>query len=126
LLENKPVSIEGAHFAFDSAKLRSGSIQKLNEVVDFAKQYPNANLEAAGHTDSIGSEAYNQGVSERRAVSVKGYLVNHGIDGGRISTSGHGETQPVASNKTAVGRAANRRVEIRSVIQEKKRVRVTQ
>jgi len=126
LLENKPVNIEGANFAFDSAKLRGGSIQKLNEVVDFAQQYPNANLETAGYTDSIGAEAYNQNLSERRAASVKGYLVDRGVDETRISTSGHGESQPVASNKTAEGRAVNRRVEIRSVIQEEKRVRVTQ
>ncbi|MFZ5501955.1 MAG: OmpA family protein [Pseudomonadota bacterium] len=126
LLENKPVNIEGAYFAFDSAKLRGGSLQKLDEVVDFAKQYPDAELEAAGHTDSIGDEAYNQTLSERRAESVKGYLVSHGVDGSRVMVKGYGETQPVADNKTSEGRAQNRRVEIRSVVKEEKRVRVVQ
>jgi OOP family OmpA-OmpF porin len=68
---------------------------------------------AEGHTDSIGSDAYNQKLSEQRAESVRRYLVNGGIEAGRISTEGFGESRPVASNQTADGRAQNRRVELR-------------
>ena len=70
---------------------------------------------AVGHTDSIGTEKYNQGLSERRAASVKSYLVSKGVDPNRIYTEGKGELQPVASNKTREGRAQNRRVEIEVV-----------
>jgi OmpA-OmpF porin, OOP family len=65
-----------------------------------------------GHTDSIGGPAYNQKLSEQRAAAVKAYLVSKGIDGGKITTSGKGEAQPQASNKTAEGRQTNRRVDI--------------
>ena len=68
-----------------------------------------------GHTDSTGSDAYNQGLSERRARSVADYLSSHGVQSARIGTRGFGETQPVASNETEEGRAANRRVEIKIV-----------
>jgi OOP family OmpA-OmpF porin len=67
----------------------------------------------SGHTDSIGTEAYNQKLSERRAASVKNYLTKKGIDAGRISAQGFGETKPIADNKTKEGRAKNRRVEIK-------------
>lgn len=67
----------------------------------------------SGHTDSIGTEKYNQGLSERRAASVKNYLVKKGVDGGRITSQGFGETKPIADNKTKEGRAKNRRVEIK-------------
>jgi OOP family OmpA-OmpF porin len=65
-----------------------------------------------GHTDSIGGPAYNQKLSEQRAASVKAYLVSKGIDANKITTSGKGESQPVASNKTADGRQKNRRVDV--------------
>ena len=70
---------------------------------------------AIGHTDSIGTEAYNQRLSERRANAVKAYLVSKGIESDRVATEGKGELQPVASNKTKAGRAQNRRVEIEVV-----------
>ncbi|MDZ4202755.1 MAG: OmpA family protein [Gallionella sp.] len=125
LLEEKPVTIDGANFDTDSAKLRDTAIPRLNEVVSFASKYPDAHLQVGGHTDSRGSKPYNQKLSEKRAASVKKYLVNNGVDAARISTSGYGMEQPVADNKTAEGRAQNRRVEIRSVVKEEKRVRVT-
>jgi OOP family OmpA-OmpF porin len=65
-----------------------------------------------GHTDSVGTDAYNQGLSERRAMAVKDYLVGKGVDGSRLSSMGYGESSPVASNDTADGRALNRRVEL--------------
>ncbi|MDD2915923.1 MAG: OmpA family protein [Gallionella sp.] len=126
LLEDKPVRIEGANFDTSSAKLKGASINKLNEVVGFAAKYQDAQLAVAGHTDSRGSREYNQKLSERRAASVKAYLVKKGVATTRISTKGYGFDQPVADNNTVDGRAQNRRVEIRSVLKEEKRVRVTE
>jgi len=88
---------------------------KLDELVN---QIRGINLEvviAVGHTDSIGSEAYNQRLSVRRAEAVKAYLVSKGIEANRIYTEGKGEKQPIADNKTAAGRAKNRRVEVEVV-----------
>lgn len=126
LLEDKPVRIEGANFDTNSAKLRSSSFAKLDEVVEFAGKYKDAQLDVTGHTDNRGTKAYNQGLSERRAASVKAYLVKKGVAASRITTKGYGFEQPVADNKTAEGRAQNRRVEIRSVLKEEKKVRVTE
>lgn len=124
LLENKPVCIEGANFEFDSAKLRSGEIKKLDEVVSFAEKYKDAELEADGHTCSIGTEAYNQKLSERRAESVKAYLVKKGVAADRITTVGYGESRPIADNKTREGRELNRRVEVCTVLKVERKVRV--
>lgn len=126
LLEEKPVTIEGANFDFDSARIRPAAAQKLAEVVEFAATYGNAQLEVTGHTDSVGKEDYNQKLSERRAQAVSAYLVEKGVAANRIVTKGYGESRPVADNKTAAGRAQNRRVEIRSVLKEEKKVRVTE
>ncbi|SAI68199.1 outer membrane protein A [Bordetella ansorpii] len=102
-------------FDFDKSTLKPEGRQLLDQV---ASQVNTINLEtliAVGHTDSIGSDAYNQKLSERRAASVKSYLVSKGIDPNRIYTEGKGEKQPVASNSTREGRAKNRRVEIEIV-----------
>ena len=126
LLENKPVCIEGANFEFDSAKLRSEEIGKLNEVVSFAEKYKDAQLKSDGHTCSIGTEAYNQKLSERRAESVKAYLIKKGVAADRITTAGYGESKPMADNKTREGRELNRRVEVCTVLKIEKKVRVTE
>ena len=126
LLENKPVCIEGANFEFDSAKLRDKAIRKLDEVKEFADKYRDAQLKVEGHTDNIGTKVYNQKLSERRAESVKVYLVKRGVATDRITTMGHGKEQPVADNKTAEGRAQNRRVEVCSTIKVEKKVRADQ
>jgi len=126
LLENKPVCIEGANFEFDSAKLRNTAIRKLDEVMGFADKYRDAQLKVEGHTDSIGTKDYNQKLSERRAESVKAYLVKKGVAAERITAMGRGEEQPVADNKTAEGRAQNRRVEVCSTIKLEKKVRADQ
>ena len=76
------------------------------------EQYPNTTLYVEGHTDSIGTVAYNQSLSQRRADSVADYLEQIGVKGGRINTVGHGESDPRATNSTAAGRQLNRRVEI--------------
>lgn len=102
-------------FDFDKSTLKPEGRQLLDQV---AQQVASIDLEtiiAVGHTDSIGSDAYNQKLSERRAASVKEYLVGKGIDPNRIYTEGKGKNSPVASNKTKEGRAQNRRVEIEIV-----------
>jgi OOP family OmpA-OmpF porin len=99
-------------FDFDKSVIKPEGRAKLD---DLAQKVKGINLEvviAVGHTDSIGSVAYNQKLSVRRAESVKAYLVSKGIEPNRIYTEGKGEKQPVASNKTRAGRAKNRRVEI--------------
>ena len=99
-------------FDFDKSILKNEGKSKLD---DLAGKVKDINLEvviAIGHTDSIGSDAYNQKLSVRRAESVKAYLVSKGVEPNRIYTEGKGEKQPVASNKTKDGRQKNRRVEI--------------
>jgi OmpA-OmpF porin, OOP family len=99
-------------FDFDKAVIKPEGKSKLD---DLANKVRGINLEvviAIGHADSIGSDAYNQKLSVRRAESVKAYLVSKGIEPNRVYTEGKGEKQPVASNKTKDGRAKNRRTEI--------------
>src|SRR5690606_27835 len=102
-------------FAFDKSTLKPEGRQLLQQVAQQAQGINLETISAVGHTDSIGTEQYNQGLSERRAASVKAYLVSLGIDPNRIYTEGKGELQPIASNKTREGRAQNRRVEIEVV-----------
>ncbi len=102
-------------FDFDKSSLKPEGRTKLDEVVS---QMKGLNLEviiAVGHTDSIGTDAYNQKLSVRRAESVKSYLVSKGVPADRVYTEGKGEAQPVASNKTRDGRQKNRRVELEVV-----------
>ena len=99
-------------FDFDKAVIKPDGKSKLD---DLANKMRGINLEvviAIGHADSIGTDAYNQKLSVRRAEAVKAYLVSKGIEANRVYTEGKGEKQPVADNKTAEGRAKNRRVEI--------------
>ena len=99
-------------FDFDKAVLKPEGKSKLDDLADKVKAINLEVVIAIGHTDSIGSDAYNQKLSVRRAESVKAYLVSKGIEPNRVYTEGKGEKQPVASNKTADGRQKNRRVEI--------------
>jgi outer membrane protein OmpA-like peptidoglycan-associated protein len=110
----KVVVLPGVHFDLDQATLKPEAQRVLrDEVVTLMKQESDLTVRVEGHTDSQGSETYNQGLSERRALSVKEFLVSSGIASSRIVADGYGETQPVASNDTAEGRARNRRVEIK-------------
>lgn len=123
----KPVVIDlrGVNFKFDRPrpgesdiastlqKPTDDSVAILDQAVDTLQRYPAVKVELDGHTDSIGTEAYNQKLSERRAQIVYDYLTSHGIDADRIvATNGFGETQPIATNKTSEGRARNRRTEL--------------
>jgi OOP family OmpA-OmpF porin len=104
-----------AFFDFDKAVLKPEGRAKLDDLVG---KMGGLNLEviiAVGHTDSVGSDAYNQRLSIRRSEAVKSYLVSKGVEKNRVYTEGKGEKQPVADNKTAEGRAKNRRVEIEVV-----------
>jgi OOP family OmpA-OmpF porin len=104
-----------AFFDFDKATLKPAGKAKLDDLVGKVKGINLEVIIAVGHTDSVGSDAYNQKLSVKRAESVKAYLVSKGIEKNRIYTEGKGEKQPVADNKTTEGRAKNRRVEIEVV-----------
>jgi OOP family OmpA-OmpF porin len=104
-----------AFFDFDKSVIKPEGKAKLNDLADKVKAINLEVIIAVGHTDSVGSDAYNQKLSLRRSQAVKAYLVSKGIDKTRIYTEGKGEKQPVADNKTKEGRAKNRRVEIEVV-----------
>jgi OmpA-OmpF porin, OOP family len=104
-----------AFFDFDKSVLKPEGKAKLDDLVGKVKGINLEVIIAVGHTDSIGTDAYNQRLSVRRAESVKAYLVSKGIEKNRVYTEGKGEKQPVADNKTSEGRAKNRRVEIEVV-----------
>lgn len=124
IFSDKPVTIEGANFDTNSAKLKPSADKKLNEVVDFAAKHQDTGLVVSGHTDNRGSLKLNQKLSKARAESVKAYLVKKGVSAKRITTKGEGFSRPIADNKTKAGRAKNRRVEIDAVVREEKKVRV--
>ncbi|MEX8194293.1 outer membrane protein OmpA [Comamonas guangdongensis] len=104
-----------AFFDFDKSVLKPEGKAKLDDLTGKIKDINLEVVIAVGHTDSIGSVAYNQKLSVRRAEAVKAYLVSKGIEKSRVYTEGKGKSQPVADNKTAAGRAKNRRVEIEVV-----------
>jgi outer membrane protein OmpA-like peptidoglycan-associated protein len=105
-------------FAVNSFTLLPGAYDELDRVSKVLTQYPDTNIRIAGHTDSTGSEDYNQKLSERRAEAVKAALVGTGVNPSRLTTIGYGEGKPIASNNTEAGRQQNRRVEIRIVPQQ--------
>ncbi len=107
------IVLRAVHFDFDKAVIRPDAVPVLDEAVEVLKAQGGVAVIVEGHTDSVGSEAYNKKLSLRRADSVRRYLVKHGIPADRVTTEGFGESRPVASNDTADGRAQNRRVELR-------------
>jgi len=101
------------NFDFDKFTIRKADEVDLKKAIEFVKKYPNANVKIEGHTDSIGSDKYNQKLSEKRAEAIQNYLIEKGaVKKTDISTVGYGESKPVADNKTSKGRAENRRAEI--------------
>ncbi len=99
------------YFAFASARLKSESLPILDEMAASLKVRPDIqHITVVGHTDWIGSDAYNQKLSERRSKSCRNYLIQQGIDPGRVVHYGKGESEPIATNETDEGRAKNRRV----------------
>jgi len=99
------------HFEFNKATIRPESFPTLDAVADVLRQFPNIKLEVQGHTDNVGGAAYNLKLSDARSASVRKYLVDHGVDGGRLTSKGYGLTQPLVPNTTAENRALNRRVQ---------------
>jgi outer membrane protein OmpA-like peptidoglycan-associated protein len=106
-------------FAFDKSDLSDDAIANLGKLVTVLNHYPDTDIEVQGHTDSKGSVAYNQALSERRASAVSGYLADKGITASRTTIKGFGETAPKYENKTEEGRAQNRRVEFLITANEK-------
>jgi outer membrane protein OmpA-like peptidoglycan-associated protein len=99
-------------FDFNSSAVRSSSRDELRDMAEVFNKYGETTIVVAGHTDSVGSEAYNDRLSDRRASSVAGYLEDYGVRSSRIDAVGHGESRPKASNSSASGRQQNRRVEL--------------
>jgi OOP family OmpA-OmpF porin len=104
------VTLEGVTFETNSATLTGESSAVLNKVADDLKAHPRLKVELQGHTDSVGSDAYNLKLSARRAAAVRDYLISQGVSSSQLTSRGYGENVPVADNKTAAGRAQNRRV----------------
>lgn len=99
------------NFAFDSSELTSFAKTNLDKLSDVLKNNPDTNINIYGHTDSKGTDEYNKSLSDRRAASVKNYLISRGVASSRMFTMGMGEGEPIATNDTDAGRAQNRRVE---------------
>ena len=100
-------------FDFDRADVRLEFRPRIRDLASTLRRYPRMQVEIVGHADAIGSDAYNQDLSERRARSVGAMLIDYGVEWRRVGASGRGEWEPIASNANAWGRAQNRRVEIR-------------
>jgi len=107
----KPIVLEGITFNTGSAEILAESEDILQQALNTLKYYKDMEVEINGYTDNVGKKAYNQKLSLRRAESVKNWLVNQGIAASRITAKGFGMSNPIASNKTAEGRAKNRRIE---------------
>jgi outer membrane protein OmpA-like peptidoglycan-associated protein len=105
-------------FAVNSSTLLPGAYDELNRVANVLRQYPETNIQIAGHTDSTGSVDTNQRLSERRAEAVKNALAGMGVNPSRLAMIGYGEGKPIASNNTEAGRQQNRRVEVRIMPQQ--------
>jgi len=106
------LTLGGVLFAFDKAELKQGAYRTIETLAGFLKKYPERSVLIEGYTDSIGSSAYNIGLSQRRADAVRFALIQRGIENHRIIAKGYGKDYPVATNETEAGRQQNRRVEI--------------
>lgn len=109
----KVLKLHGVTFELEKARLRPDAKTILGDIVLLLKKYPDMKVEIAGHTDSTGSQAYNQTLSEQRAAAVRDFLIESGIPEAQVSSRGYGELEPVADNDSYEGRELNRRVELR-------------
>jgi len=109
---SKKIVLRGVNFDFDNATIRPDGKPILDQAARTLADERQVSVVVGGHTDAVGSDMYNQGLSERRAKSVKAYLIGQGIAAGRLDVRGYGESMPVADNDTDEGRAQNRRVEL--------------
>jgi OOP family OmpA-OmpF porin len=105
--------LEGVHFELSRSTLTKASLPVLDEAVKVLLQFPSVRIEVSGHTDNSGGRDTNMRLSQARAEAVQKYLVEHGVDAGRIVTRGAGPDEPIDSNATREGRASNRRIEFR-------------
>jgi outer membrane protein OmpA-like peptidoglycan-associated protein len=112
IIKRVNVAAKNVFFATASDKLLKQSNKRLDDVVSILNENPSFKVQIDGHTDDQGKDEYNLDLSNRRAASVKAYLISKGIAESRLSSMGYGETKPIADNKTAKGRAQNRRVEM--------------
>ncbi len=110
--KREKIVLRGVHFDFDKSTIRPDARPILDEAATILQQHPDIRVSVEGHTDAVGSDAYNLKLSERRAAAVKRYLIDHGIVASRLTSEGFGKRRPVATNDTADGRAQNRRVEL--------------
>ena len=113
--EGKNLVLKGVQFETDKATLKPESMTILDDVAASLKAWPSVRIEVQGHTDSTGSTAHNQRLSDARAASVVAYLASKGVAADRMTSKGYGESQPIAPNNTAAGRAENRRVELKKL-----------
>ena len=107
------IQLQGVNFETNSDRLLPGAEQILDDAAASLVRNPTIHVEVAGHTDSQGAADYNEGLSERRAITVRDYLIGHGVSADRMTVKGYGEAEPIADNSTAAGRAQNRRVVLR-------------
>ena len=110
--EREPIILKGVNFTFDSAELTQQSFAILDSAAKILTKHPDLKVRIAGHTDSMGTAAYNKKLSQRRAESVMNYLISRGVNRANLTAVGFGEEQPIASNDEVEGRAKNRRVEL--------------
>jgi outer membrane protein OmpA-like peptidoglycan-associated protein len=106
------VTLGDVLFETGRADLKGGNVKNLNNLADFLNKYENRTVLIEGHTDNVGDDNYNQGLSLRRADAVRSYLISKGVSGSRMNSFGMGETTPVSSNDSSTGRQQNRRVEV--------------
>ncbi len=111
MLQDGKIVANGIRFDVNKATLKAESMGIINEIVSLMKEHPDVNFSVEGHTDSDGELGFNQTLSEARAETVMNQLISMGIDAGRLTSKGHGESQPMDTNDTPEGKANNRRVE---------------
>jgi outer membrane protein OmpA-like peptidoglycan-associated protein len=109
----RTIILENILFDFDKTAVKPAMARILDRLVTFLNEERRKTIHLEGHTDSVGPEQYNQGLSKRRAGSVKNYVTQKGVDASRVTVEGFGETKPIADNKTRDGRSRNRRVEVK-------------